>query len=261
MSTPTTRLGLPKPDIGDAFLPHSDIGAIADGLDPAAIYEQGALGSKPAGTAKPYGYWYADTASGGRVWVNVGTGGGRVYRSLATGAQVDALAGAWREHGRERSGYMANASGGGISVLLPPDSTANQAPAIANIEAAFYLDPADYAASGYTIEWRLVLTYFTNVVAPGRAIGLSLQRDTFTDALVSGVSGARDTMTGAGTGVGTAATTGVLGADATGRAVSAAFALTTAGIHSLVVQPSGGVVASGSITTLQGALQYRYVLA
>jgi hypothetical protein len=189
----------------------------------------------------------------GNLAADVNTDAGAVEASLA------ALAGVWHEHGRERSGYMANASGAGIRVLLPPDSTANEAPGVANIEAAFYLDPADYAASGYTIEWRLVLTYFTNAVAPGRAIGLSLQRDTFSDALAAGASGARDVMTGAGTGVGTAATTGVLGATATGRAVSAAFALTTAGIHSLVVQPSGSAVASGSITTLQGALQYRYV--
>jgi hypothetical protein len=96
MATTTTRLSIPWPNTPstDAFVPHTDIGNVALALDNAAMYEQGAIGSIPAGTSKPNGYWYADTATGGRVWVNVGTGGSRAYRSLALGTEVDSVAAA-----------------------------------------------------------------------------------------------------------------------------------------------------------------------
>lgn len=114
MSTPTTRLGLVKPATSDSYVIHTDLGNALDALDAAAIADQGPIGSIPSATTKPYGYWYADTAVGGRVWVNVGTGGSRSFRSLATGAEVDAHIANSTAHGNALGGLTAMPLQGGV---------------------------------------------------------------------------------------------------------------------------------------------------
>jgi hypothetical protein len=84
MSTTTSRRGITKPSVGDPFVPHTDIGIVADAADQDVVYEQGVAASRPAGTDRPNGYVYADTDDGS-VWLNVGTGGSRVYRRIPAG--------------------------------------------------------------------------------------------------------------------------------------------------------------------------------
>jgi hypothetical protein len=168
---------------------------------------------------------------------------------------VNALAGAWREHGTERTAYLASTNAGDTFYLtFPPEATAPQAALTANLEASFWLNPADYAVSGYDTEWRVRLEYGTNTVAPNRQIGVALHRAVIT----AGGSGFRPTVA-VGTVVATGSSAAAVGASANSHAESPATVITTAARHLFSVEALGGAPAAGSITTVRASLQYRYV--
>lgn len=170
----TSRLALPYPVGADNNNVPADMLALATALDNAAMYEQGAVGSIPAGTAKPNGTWYADTATRGLVYVNVGTGAGRAYRALALNDDVDEF---------RKAGHTLIASG----PTYAPATTITAADnwvyvngayvtdgASSPMGGAFYFDPALYALTGRTTQLRLLATWTKNGTVVGHSPTLRL---------------------------------------------------------------------------------------